>query len=102
MVKANARGIAAATFTVPTNLADGTHFLVFTGLTSGKVVKIPCQVSGGNFTGSAGSTGNTNLPRTGSADLIPLALAGVGLVGVGGAVVVAARRRREDSPGAMA
>lgn len=54
------------------------------------------------FGGNSNFQRSTNLPRTGTSDLIPLALAGAGLVGVGGAVVVAARRRREDSPGAAA
>lgn len=100
VVKANARGIATATFTVPTNLSDGTHYVVFKGLSSGKVVRVPFQVQGGTLTGVSG--GNNQLPRTGSAELVPLALLGGGLVAAGGATIVAARRRRESSPSALA
>lgn len=102
VVKANARGVAAATFTVPTNLSDGRHYVVFKGLSSGKTVRVPFQVQGGTFTGVSGGTGNNQLPRTGSAELVPLALLGGGMVAAGAVTVVAARRRRENSPSALA
>lgn len=41
----------------------------------------------------------SNLPTTGSDQLVPLTITGVALVGIGASIVVASRRRRETMPG---
>lgn len=107
---ASADGEVAATFTVPTNLTDGQHHVVFKGTGfdgQPNEVRIPFVVNGGRFTGTgagagtgAGSgtvnVGGVQLPRTGSDELVPLLVLGAGLVVAGGSTVMVARRRRGD------
>lgn len=100
---ADETGEAEATFTVPSNLSNGRHHVVFTGEgVDGETntVRIPFQV-----TGTAGAPGQTTngsaLPRTGADQLVPLTVAGLTLVTVGAGIVVLARRRRE-SPSTLA
>ncbi len=116
-VIATADGEAIATFTVPLNLANGQQQFVFRGLGLNGVmneVRIPFVVTGGPTAAAPGggqgaapgggqgaapgggtiSVGGVQLPRTGSDTLVPLLLAGVGLVTVGTGMVVVARRRR--------
>lgn len=107
-VIASVGGEATATFTVPTNLADGLHHVVFRGASltgAATEVRIPFTVSGGATTaapvsgspsqGGTVNVGGVNLPRTGSDEVVPLTLLGVGLVAAGAAMVVVARRRRQ-------
>lgn len=90
----NASGAAVVTFTVPTNLSNGRHHVVFLGEKNGQPVevRVPFTVRGSAV--AAGTRGS--LPRTGSDDLVALGIAGGSLVLVGAGVVFAARRRRED------
>lgn len=119
-VIASVGGEATATFTVPTNLVDGQHHVVFRGasLTGAPTeVRIPFTVSGGVFTGPGAGTdagtdagagagagndgtvsvGGVQLPRTGSDEILPLTALGLGLVAAGAAMVVVARRRRNSA-----
>lgn len=99
---ANDIGVASGTFTVPKNASSGQHNFVLIG-ESGRQVSIPVTVSrtgeagGGVGAGSNAGTGTpSSLPFTGSGDLIPLTIVGVGMVALGAGVVVAARRRRSE------
>lgn len=114
-VLASAGGEASATFTVPTNLSNGLHHVVFRGasLTGAPTeVRIPFTVAGGPTAAAPGtgagpsqgapgggtvSVGGVNLPRTGSDEVVPLTLLGAGLLGAGAALVVVARRRRQSA-----
>jgi LPXTG-motif cell wall-anchored protein len=101
---ANSSGAAVATFTVPSNLANGRHNVVFKGVKNGQptTVRVPFTVSGtAGSAGAAGATRSSQLPRTGADSIAELTAAGITLVAVGGVIVVAARRRR-DSMGSMA
>jgi len=93
----NADGAAVVSFTVPNNLSNGRHDVVFLGTKNGQPVevRVPFTVSG--TAGAAGAGGRSGqLPRTGADQLVPLALSGAALVALGAGVVVVARRRRED------
>jgi LPXTG-motif cell wall-anchored protein len=98
---ANSSGAAVASFTVPSNLSNGRHNVVFKGVKNGQptTVRVPFTVSG--TAGAAAATRSSQLPRTGADSIAELTAAGITLVAVGGVVVVAARRRR-DSMGSMA
>lgn len=122
---ASAQGEAVTSFIVPTTLADGGYEVLFSGLGFNgqpNVVGVPIQIAGG--TGGAATGGGTpeepadtavegavgssddgagtvtvvgvSLPRTGSSEVVPLTAAGIGLVAAGGALVLVARRRRQD------
>lgn len=110
-VIATVGGEASASFTVPTNLANGPHHVVFRGIGlngAANEVRIPFTVSGGPATGAAAPGGGTvnvggvALPRTGSDEVVPLTALGVGLVVAGAGLVVVARRRRRDAASAVA
>ena len=113
-VVATIGGEATATFTVPTNLPDGRHSVVFRGASltgAPNEVRVPFTVSGGPATGAAvdsaagGGTvtvGGVQLPRTGSDEVVPLTALGVGLVVAGAGMVVVARRRRREAASAVA
>lgn len=96
---ANAGGAANATFTVPQNLSNGRHHVVFTGPAFNgqgtNTVRVP-------FTVVADAAGRAALPVTGSDELIALAIGGSALVALGAGMVVVARRRREGMPSGLA
>lgn len=118
---ASAQGEAVTSFIVPTTLADGGYEVLFSGLGfSGQphVVGVPIQVAGGTSGAATGggtpeepadtavggaddgagtvTVAGVSLPRTGSGEVVPLTATGFGLVAAGGALVLVARRRRQD------
>lgn len=104
-------GNARFQFTVPAGTRPGTFSVNFVGAPA--PVSVPFTVvasaaagSGSGSTGSGAGTGSraagSSLPRTGADQMVPLAISGLALVGVGGGIVVASRRRREDLPGGIA
>lgn len=101
-------GEATATFTVPSNLENGRHSVVFTGPSTGgaeTTVRVPFTVVAGTVVGGGpvGSSGRANaLPLTGSQELVGLSVGGVALIALGIGTVVVARRRREDLPAHLA
>lgn len=95
---ADSTGNATATFRVPNDAPCGPTNVVFDGQTSADV-SVPITV---DCPGAAAAQRNRALPTTGADHIAELTLAGVGLVAVGGAVVVAARRRRDETPAGIA
>jgi len=94
---AAANGSTSATLTVPMNLGDGQHEVVFTGLTSHKVATMAFKVIPASSSGSSGSRGAT-LPGSSSGPSgLTMTAAGIGLALLGGGIVVAARRRHHES-----
>lgn len=106
---ASAQGEAVFSFVVPSTVADGGYEVLFSGLGfDGRqnAVGVPVQIAGGATTGATApdaededgtvSVAGVSLPRTGSAEVLPLTAAGIGLVAAGGALVLVARRRRQD------
>lgn len=113
-VTADATGFFRASFAVPCDAEEGAHTVRTTGgLESSAAINVSgdapglCGASaggvntGGGTTGGAGGGGggSGSLPRTGSSSTAPLAAAGIGLVLIGAATAVTARRRR-DADGA--
>ena len=104
---ANPQGGLTFSLAVPAGATPGQVRASFSGTlngaavvrTSSLTVVAAAAASPGRGQGSAG---NSALPRTGSDQIVPLAIAGLALVGVGGGIVVASRRRREDLPGSIA
>ena len=90
-VNTNASGAGTGTFTVPTNLPDGTH-TVSVGNSIGDTATVTIAVSGGPFTGTTG-TGSSGLPLTGTVVYRSVA-AGAVFIALGGMLVLTARRRR--------
>lgn len=106
---ANQFGEATFAFTVPTNLANGPHEVVFTDTANrSNVVTAGFVVNGGPFSGAATGQNRNNarvagvLPRTGADSLVPLGIGGGVLVLAGAGIVVAARRRSNELPGSAA
>ena len=93
-----ANGSASFTFTLPLGTAPGAYSVVFTG--GGSTASVAFTVVAPVTAGGGGGQGN--LPRTGSDQLVPLTITGLVLVGVGGGIVIASRRRRESLPGGLA
>jgi len=93
-----ANGSASFTFTLPLGTAPGAYSVVFSG--GGRTASVAFSAIAAVAAGPGGGQGN--LPRTGSDQLIPLTITGLVLVGVGGGIVVASRRRRESLPGGLA
>jgi chitodextrinase len=99
-------GSFEVTVTVPKRLESGHHTLVASGVDpSGKVryVTLPVTVSGGT-TGGGGTTGDGtpgdgDLAYTGFDVALPLTI-GLFALGVGGALMFAARRRKVPEPAA--
>lgn len=99
---ATASGAAAGTFTIPASLNDGNHNIVFSGLLNGQATKVslPFTLNAAAAAAQVAAAGGTTLPligalpRTGSAEAVPIALSGIALVAVGAGLVVVARRRR--------
>jgi hypothetical protein len=98
---AGADGSVEFTFQSPNQ--PGRYDVVFAA--GGQTVTVPFTVvaaaAGGPGRGQ-GTGGNSALPFTGTDAIVPLTITGVTLVGIGGGIVVAARRRREDMPGGVA
>lgn len=95
--RADSTGNVTATFRIPSDAPCGATNVVFDGAASPNV-EVPIRVD----CAAAAATSNRALPRTGSDYIAELTLAGVGMVGIGGAVVVAARRRRDETPAGIA
>jgi hypothetical protein len=113
---ANADGSVDFTLNAPSE--PGRYDVVFAG--AGRTVTVPFTVvaaaaagpgngqgadgngAGGNGGGGNGARANRALPFTGTDAIVPLTITGVTLVGVGGGIVVASRRRREDMPRGVA
>lgn len=94
---ADSTGNVTATFTIPSDAKCGRTNVVFDGASSSDV-SVPINVD----CAAAAAQRNRALPTTGADHIAELTLAGVGLVAVGGAVVVAARRRRDETPAGIA
>ncbi len=114
-VRSDGLGNASFTFKVPAGTAPGTFQVVFSGPPASGVtnpVSVPFTVvassgsgsgsSSGSGSGTTARTSGSSLPRTGADQMVPLAITGLALVGVGAGIVVASRRRREDLPGGIA
>ena len=100
-------GNARFQFTVPAGTAPGNFSVNFAGAPA--PVSVPFTVvasaaagSGSGSTGTGARASGASLPRTGADQMVPLAISGLALVGVGAGIVVASRRRREDLPGGIA
>ncbi|MBW3557406.1 MAG: hypothetical protein KY454_10785 [Actinobacteria bacterium] len=88
-------GTFTTTVTIPANASPGSHTLTAVGTApNGATRRLTSTIE---VLGVAAARGGT-LPRTGLASTLPLALGGVGLLGIGTLAVVAARRRRSGSP----
>ena len=94
---ADANGVAAGTFTVPSNVAAGTAMVTASGMTSGGV--LITQTSGALAVGTTSATNArvSGLPATGSGLALPLSAAGAVLVAAGGLLVLGGRRRRAET-----
>lgn len=114
-VRSDGLGNASFTFQVPVGTAPGTFQVVFSGPPASGVtnpVSVPFTVvaraaaagsgSGSTGAGTGARASGSSLPRTGADQMVPLAISGLALVGVGAGIVVASRRRREDLPGGIA
>lgn len=86
-------GNVSLTYTVPSGTRPGRYEVVF-----GNTVRVPFTV----VAAASASPGRGQLPRTGSDDLVALALGGGVLVAAGASMVVVARRRRELTPSSFA
>lgn len=102
---AAADGGATFTFEVPDGAQPGVFEVVLTGA-GGETVTVPFEVvaAAGPAPVQADDEQDQGsaLPRTGADDVIPLTIAGVSLVALGGGLVVAARRRRDALPAGVA
>lgn len=99
-VDAAADGGAAFDFVVPADAQPGNYEVVFAA--DGQTVTVPFAVVEAAGAPAEQDTQGSALPRTGSDTVIPLTLAGVGLVAVGGGLVLSARRRRSAIPASLA
>lgn len=93
---ANSAGFVETTFTFPASVDPGNHLVVLDGIgENGADLRLtePILVVGSVGSGAFGDTGSGFLAQTGT-DVAVVALAGLGLVGAGGGVVYAGRRRR--------
>lgn len=95
---ADAQGGLDTTITLPNDLEVGRHSIVATGQRSGTVARTTFQVvaRGGLGSTDAEAAGGS-LTRTGSDSTLPLAVSGVTLVLLGGAMVLIARRSNNTS-----
>ena len=100
-VTADAQGNATFNFTVPAGTRPGNFDVVFTAGTNVRRVSFTV-VAAAAAQGQATSAGARSLPRTGADQMVPLAISGIALVGIGAGIVVASRRRREDMPAGIA
>lgn len=106
-VTATANGDVSLTFTVPADLAAGTHSVEFTGLTSGLTASVSFTVAAPAAAPSTGPSSGSPQPAAPAAEgadalansgldgraALQLTLLGVALVVAGGGAVVAGRRR---------
>jgi LPXTG-motif cell wall-anchored protein len=99
-VTANATGAFATEVVIPPSVDPGTYEVTATGAAPGggtQVLSASLTVTEAAASRSSADLGDA-LPRTGSDDIVPTTAAGVGLVAVGTAAVIAARRRRASAP----
>lgn len=93
-ITADADGNFAGSVTIPAGTVAGTHTLVFTGAVSGRTVSVTITVRGVVVTVSVkGGLANTGTPAQN------IALAGLGLVGVGTTLTMVGRRRSVPTAG---
>ena len=85
--EADAEGGVVATVTIPADVEPGVHTIELVGQTSGARAEVDVEVLPAEGAQQGG------LPATGSPSG-QLTVAGVGLIAVGGALLVGARRRR--------
>lgn len=90
---ASANGNVSLTTTIPAGTRPGRFEAVF-----GDRIRVPFTV----VAAASASPGRGQLPRTGSEDLVALALGGSALVAAGAGMVVVARRRRDLTPSSLA
>ncbi|HVY09610.1 MAG TPA: LPXTG cell wall anchor domain-containing protein [Mycobacteriales bacterium] len=90
---ASASGRATLHFTIPKSLDSGVHTLQLVGESSGHSVSEAIVVRAGGGTASAPTSSGSGLPFTGGNDIWPMTIAGVVLVGAGGALLTVRRRR---------
>lgn len=99
-VAADAGGSFATDVRIPASTAPGLHDVTAAGAGAGggtQVLSASLTVTGASRSDTAGL--GPSLPRTGGDGIVPMTLAGAGLLALGAASVVAARRRRTQ-PGA--
>lgn len=93
--RANAAGFFSARLTIPCGTEQGRHTLTASGAGSAALTVRGVTGSCVGAPGAGGAGGVRGaLARTGSASLLPLAAAGIGLLLIGAFTVAAARRRR--------
>lgn len=99
-VAADSAGAFSTDVVIPRSVPSGTHEVTAAGAGAGggtQVLSASLTVTGASRSGAA-SLGDA-LPRTGGGDgVVPMTVAGAGLLGIGSAAVVAARRRRSAPP----
>lgn len=95
-MRAATDGSVTTTFTLDPSARPGRFEVRFAGVTN--TVSVPFTVVGA----AAAAPGRGQLPRTGSDDLVALAISGSAMVAAGAAVIVVARRRREMLPTSVA
>lgn len=98
-VAADPAGAFSTDVVIPRSVPSGTHEVTAAGAGAGggtQVLSASLTVTGG--ASRSASLGDA-LPRTGGGDgLVPMTVAGAGLLGIGSAAAVAARRRRSAPP----
>ena len=92
---ANANGVAAGTFTVPSTVAAGTSATVTASSGAISQTSGALTVSGGTSATTASVSG---LPATGSGLALPLSIVSAVLIAAGGLVMLGGRRRHADVP----
>jgi LPXTG-motif cell wall-anchored protein len=100
-VAADAGGSFSTDVVIPASLAPGTHEVTASGAAAAggtQVLAASLTVTGAASRSDTAGLGGA-LPRTGGDGIVPMTIAGSGLLAVGTSAVVAARRRRTQ-PGA--
>lgn len=88
--QASASGSTSAQLTMPTALQNKKVEILVVGVKDGAPVTVSTVVT-------VGGAGTGGLPFTGSSNLIPMSLAGLGALAVGSGIVIVARRRRTEA-----
>lgn len=99
-ITADASGSFSTDVVIPASVDPGTYQVTAAGAAAGggtQVLSATLTVTEPAASRSRASLGDA-LPRTGSNDILPTTAAGFGLVAVGTAAVIAARRRRSSPP----